>query len=112
MPRDARQRLGSRHAEGQGKGLHGDDIRRRAVVRQVRIAGEHRRGRAYRMGYVSAASHGRGVRQQQDADRPTHGPQGQERAAIHPLHRHAQLRELGHHHLRERAWQGGIRKVW
>lgn len=50
MSRDAQQRLGSRYPEGQGEGLHGDDTRRGAVVREVRAAGEHRRGRANRVG--------------------------------------------------------------
>lgn len=44
------------------------------------------------------------MRRQELAGRPAHGPQGQKGAAIHPLHRHAQLdRELRHHYLRERS---------
>jgi len=56
--------MGGWHAEGQGEGLHSDDTRHRAVVRKVRVAGEHRWSRPNRLdllGQVYAASTGRGV---------------------------------------------------
>lgn len=107
MSRDAQWGLGRRHAEGEGEGLHGDDTRHRAIVREVRAAGERRRGGTNLvglLGQVFAASSGRGVRRQDDTGGPARGPQGQEETTVHPLHRLAQLgRELRHHRLRERG---------
>lgn len=107
VSRDAQRCMGGRHAEGEGEGLHGDDTRRRAIVREVRAAGERRWGGTNLvglLGQVSAASSGRGVRRQDDAGGPARGPQGQQETAVHPLHRHAQLgRELRHHRLRQRG---------